>query len=161
MLFHRARASEPVTSEPTDGVRRWRRRGTSAVEFAVVAPVYLMVVLGIIELGRGLMVSMLLFNAARVGARVGTIEGTSTANINTAVNNYLSGAGMSTQSVVVDVNDNLQDASTAVAGDEITVVVSIQASQVTWVPGVKLVGFLSNSSGKDTTISGNFTLRRE
>ncbi len=158
MLLDRARTSR--SSAFLSGESR-RRRATTAVEFAVVAPIYLLVVLGIIELGRGLMVEMLLFNAARIGARTGTLEGTSTANINTAVTDYLSSVGMSTESVTVDVNDNVKDASTAVAGDEITVVVSISASTVTWIPGMKLVGFLSNNSGKDTTLTGQFTLRRE
>jgi Flp pilus assembly protein TadG len=42
-----------------DGHRRPRpgRQGTTAVQFAVVAPVMFAVILGIIEIGRGLMVS--------------------------------------------------------------------------------------------------------
>jgi Flp pilus assembly protein TadG len=160
MLFRPARAATLLTIQPDASARR-RRRATTAVEFAVVGPIYLMVVLGIVELGRGLMVTMLLFNAARIGARTGTLEGTANSDIKSAVNGYLSSVGINDDSVVVDVNDNEKDASTSVPGDEITVVVSISADKVTWVPGVKLVGFLSNDSGRNMSLSGQFTLRRE
>jgi len=46
-----------------------RRRGAAAAEFAVVAPIFLLMVFGIVEIGRGLMVQQLLTNASRVGAR--------------------------------------------------------------------------------------------
>jgi Flp pilus assembly protein TadG len=141
--------------------RRARRRATNVVEFAVIAPIYLMIVLGIIELGRGLMVTMLLFNGARIGARVGTLEGKSTTDIKGAVNDYLSSMGISGDAVTVDVNDNVTDAMNAQQGDEITVIASISASKVTWVPGVQLVGFLSNGTDRDFTLQGEFTLRRE
>src|SRR5579884_3784762 len=47
------------------------RRGATAVEFALVAPVFFMFILGLIELGRGMMVQSLLENAARAGVRTG------------------------------------------------------------------------------------------
>ena len=45
------------------------RRAATAVEFAVVAPVFFLFVLGFIELGRGYMVQHLMTNAARQGCR--------------------------------------------------------------------------------------------
>ena len=134
------------------GRRRPSRRGASAVEFAVVAPALFAVVLGIIEVGRGLMAIHMLNNAARAGCRVGVIEGKATSDINTAVTTLLSAQGMTAEGVTVQVNDGSADASTAQAGDEITVIVSIPASKVTWVPGA------SHLSG---SLSGQYTLRRE
>jgi hypothetical protein len=105
-----------------------------------------------IELGRGIMVIHLLTNAARQGCRVGIIEGKATSDITTAVTNALAPVGISGDVVTVDVNDNSADASTAKAGDEITVIVSVPVSKVTWLPGGT---YLSG------TLSGKYTLRRE
>lgn len=59
-------------SEPT--LLHHRRRGESGqavVEFAIVLPVLILLVLGIMEFGRALSALMVLQNAAREGARYG------------------------------------------------------------------------------------------
>ncbi len=57
---------------------RWRRllgdRGSAAVEFAIVVPVLLLLVLGTVELGRLFYFQNTITNAARVGARTMAIE---------------------------------------------------------------------------------------
>jgi Flp pilus assembly protein TadG len=128
------------------------RRAASSVEFAVVAPVLFILVLGTIEIGRGLMVIQLLTNAARAGCRTGIIEGKATSDINTTVTTILTAQGITTEGVTVQVNDGSADASTANSGDEITVKVSIPTSKITWVPG---------GSYLYGTLSGQYTLRRE
>jgi Flp pilus assembly protein TadG len=128
------------------------RRGTTALEFAVVAPALFLIVLGIIEVGRGLMVIHLLTNAARQGCRVGVVEGTSTSQISTAVTSLLQSEGINSDSVTVQVNDGSTDASAAKSGDEITVIVTVPASKVTWLPSLL---FLNGNLG------GQYTLRRE
>ena len=55
---------------------RW---GVAATEFAIVAPVFLLLVIGILELGRALMVQQVLINASRVGARQAITLGATTA----------------------------------------------------------------------------------
>jgi Flp pilus assembly protein TadG len=45
------------------------------VEMALVLPVFMMVLLGIVEFGRAMMVSQLLANASREGARLAIVEG--------------------------------------------------------------------------------------
>ena len=42
------------------GLRRRDRRGSSVVEFALVAPVFFLLMIGIIEVGRALMVQQVL-----------------------------------------------------------------------------------------------------
>ena len=134
-------------------VRRRRRRwAASTVEFAVVAPVFFAIVFGMIELGRGLMVLHLLNHAARAGCRVAAVEGRSNSDISTAVTNTLSSQGISTEAVTVQVNDGTANASTAQAGDEITVKVSIPVGKITWVPGGSIL---------TGSLSGQYTLRRE
>src|SRR4051794_25542631 len=50
-----------------------RRRGATAVEFAVVAPVMFALVLGIVEVGRAFMVQHLLTDVARDSARYAVV----------------------------------------------------------------------------------------
>jgi hypothetical protein len=91
-------------------------------------------------------------NAARQGCRVGIIEGKSTADITAAVKSALSAQGINAEVATVQVNDATADASTARAGDEITVTVTVPVANVTWPPGGQ---FLKGS------IAGRYTLRRE
>ena len=128
------------------------RPGTTAVELALVAPAFFLIVLGIIEVGRGFMTAHLLTNAARVGCRVGVIEGRTNTDVKSAVNNLLASQRITGDSVTIDVNGPAGDVAKAQPGDQITVVVSISASQVTWLP---LPRFLTG------TISGQYALRRE
>ena len=61
-----------------------RRRGAAMVEFALIAPVFLILVTGIVELGRGIVVQQLLTNASRQGARIGGYDTTmSTSTVTT------------------------------------------------------------------------------
>jgi Flp pilus assembly protein TadG len=124
----------------------------AAVEFAVVAPVFFLLVLGMIELGRGIMVRHMLTNAARVGCRVGVLEGKGNSDVSAAVNSTLQIVGMSGDSITITVNDGSGDVRNANPDDEVTVVVSVPVSGVTWVPGGK---YLSGN------LTSQFTLRKE
>jgi len=50
------------------------RRGQSLVEFALVLPLLVLIVAGIFDLGRAFFASITITNAARVGARYGTLH---------------------------------------------------------------------------------------
>jgi Flp pilus assembly protein TadG len=130
------------------------RPGAAVVEFAFVALAFFTIILGIIEIGRGCMVTSLLTEAARRGCRQAVLEGTSSAAIQTAVVNYLNGVGINGENVSISVNDapaNTIDAQNMPAYTEITVTVSVPVSGCTWVPG----GFLSGN------LAGQYTMRRE
>ena len=64
------------------------RSGVAATEFAIVAPLFLLLVIGILELGRALMVQQVLINASRVGARQAITLGATTAEVESAVEDY-------------------------------------------------------------------------
>lgn len=66
--------------------RRHRRRGTSIIEFALVSPVLLAMVLGIIDFGWLERNSLVIANAAREGARAAAL-GQPTSNIRTRIIN--------------------------------------------------------------------------
>lgn len=133
---------------------RWLRRGGTLVEFALVATVFFLIVFGIIEIGRAYMVSQLLTEAARRACRQGVIEGSSSGTIQTVATNYLTSVGISGESANVYVNDTpagSSDVSAMPAYTEITVVVTVPAANVAWVPGWFVYG----------TLSGQYTMRRE
>jgi len=69
-----------------------RRRGTTAVEFAVILPILFTFIFGIIEYGRVQLVSNLLKTACRSGARYGATEGISTTDAQARVAQILGAA---------------------------------------------------------------------
>jgi Flp pilus assembly protein TadG len=123
-----------------------------AVEFSIVALIFFAIVLGLIELSRALMVKHLLTNAARQGCRAGIVEGSGTSDVSNAVNAVLAAQGISGDSVTVTVNDGSGNMSSIMAGDEVTVKVTVPASAIMWLPGMNYV---------TGTLGGQYTLRRE
>jgi Flp pilus assembly protein TadG len=80
------------------------RRGTTVVEAALVLPVFLLFVLGLIELGHAQMVKNVLRSACRQAARVGSTEGNTTAEVTQIVNEEI-GAVCDVAAVQVFVKD--------------------------------------------------------
>lgn len=66
------------------------RRGAAAVELAVTLPLFVLIILGIIEFGRAMMVSETLTTAARNGARRSIIEGSTNAEVEESVRSFCS-----------------------------------------------------------------------
>lgn len=127
---------------------RQGRTGAAIVEFAIVAPLFFLLVLGCIELGRALMVQQVLTNASRVGVRSAvTLSGTESSAVDAATE-FANGVSVSGISVAVSPNP-----STATSGDMITVTVSVPFANVTWVPSPWFMG------GK--TLSASSVMRKE
>ncbi len=80
------------------------RQGTTLVETAVVLPVFLFMVFAIIEFGHAQMVNNILNSTCRNAARTGSVEGTSTAQVLTQVDDALA-LVISTGSLSIDVKD--------------------------------------------------------
>jgi Flp pilus assembly protein TadG len=139
---------------------RFRRQGAAAVEFALVAPLFFLVVLGMVEIGRAIMVMQIVTNAAREGARFAVIDGpidqttgksTTTATaVQTWTKNYMSNAALPSSAATVTVSP---EPSTAADGAQITVTVTIPYSAVSWLPTAQ---FLSGKS-----LSAKVVMRRE
>jgi Flp pilus assembly protein TadG len=114
-----------------------KRRGAAIVEFAVVAPIFLTLIAGTIEIGRAIVVVQLLTNASREGARVGGYSTTSaTSTVTTAVNSYLSNEGISGATTTVSPSPP----SAAAEGSPVSVTVSIPYSSVSWLPSPFFLG---------------------
>jgi Flp pilus assembly protein TadG len=116
-----------------------RRRGGAVVEAAMVLPIVLLFLLGILEYGRYVMTRQVLTNAAREGAHYAlahtepvTIQGTTYGNANSDVTNivdqFSAGQRLASQQIQVyksDVNGNNLGAWTdAAAGELICVRIS-------------------------------------
>jgi Flp pilus assembly protein TadG len=125
---------------------RPHRRGTTLVEFAVVAPVFFLMVLGLIEFGRAMMVQALLTNAAQQGARAGSLDGAQASDVSTAVNNYLAAGGISGASSTVTPGNP----ASALPGQDVKVQVSIPYSSISWLPAP---AYLASSTLSSTAIA--------
>jgi Flp pilus assembly protein TadG len=95
-----------------------RRRGATAVEAALVLPVFLLFLFGILEYGRYLMFLQILTNAAREGAHyalahtdpitiAGTTSGNANSDVTNVVNKALGGQSLSGQNVQIYASDSL------------------------------------------------------
>jgi Flp pilus assembly protein TadG len=84
--------------------RTEQRPGTAAVETAVVLPVYILLVFGIIEFGHAHLVVNLLQSGCRNGARMGSTAGPTTAQVIARVRQTL-GAAVNETKVDVFVQD--------------------------------------------------------
>src|SRR5262245_34328126 len=72
--------------------------GASAVEFALLLPLLMMVLFGVIEFGLALHQQSILTNASREGARLGIVQSIpaiTNGQINAAIDTYLTGSGIS------------------------------------------------------------------
>lgn len=80
------------------------RRGTYIVEFALVFPVFMVFLMGLVEFGHVNLVMNTLNNAARIAARLGTVEDVTTAQVRARVNEIL-GASFAAGEATVLVKD--------------------------------------------------------
>jgi Flp pilus assembly protein TadG len=109
---------------------RTGRRGTAAVEFALVAPVFFIFLMGTIEFGRVMMVQNVLIAAAREGARAAIIKGATASSVTAKANNYAATAGVPSTTTTVEPS-NL---ATATSATPIKVTVSVNFNDVSWLP---------------------------
>lgn len=82
----------------TTCLRKLNERGVVAAEFALLLPVFLLILFGIIEFGMLMYGREVVTNAAREGARAGIVQGPpkrTAGEITTIANNYLTGTGIS------------------------------------------------------------------
>ena len=87
-------------------MRRLNERGASAVEFALLLPVLMLILFGIIEFGMVMYSREVLTNASREGARAGIVQQTPKPNagdIQNVVTNYLSGTGITMANVTLPI----------------------------------------------------------
>lgn len=115
-----------------------------------MAPIFFLLVLGMVEFGRMVMVQQIITNASREGARVAVLDGTTGTEVVNTVETYLAEASIGGATVTVDPSEP----SSAGYGDPVTVSVSVPFGQVSWLPSPMLVG-------GDTPLAASTVMRRE
>ena len=106
------------------------------MEFAIVAPLLFLIILGLVEFGRMVMVQQIVTNASREGARRAILEDAESPDIKDFVTDYLRDASVSGATVTV-APESLADLW---FGDPVTVAVSVPYAQVSWVPLPRFLG---------------------
>jgi Flp pilus assembly protein TadG len=130
---------------------RRTRRGAAAVEFAVVAPVFFAFTLGMIEIGRAVMVQQILTTASREGARQAVLDGATQTAVTTFITTYLTAAAVPSGGTTVAFSPSLPTASGY--NGPVTVKVSLPFNQVSWSPSPIFL------NGK--TLTASTTMQRE
>lgn len=143
-----------------------RRKGASAVEFAVVAPIMIAIVIGATDTGQLVNVWHKVENASREGARVAARNPTvNTSDVETAVAAYLTQAFPRTSAsnvqagltVIVRSADGTVISGAGLAGiatgDPLSVEVQLDCDAVRWLNGVGVM--------YGQTVSTETTMRRE
>lgn len=127
------------------------RRGTAMVEMALVLPLFLTLILGMIEFGRAMMIANLVTNAAREGARMAVLDGSSNATVTDGIKTFLQSAiGVTVLSSDIGVTITVTPAAgnpnvgnviaSAKSRDLIAVNVALPFNKVALIPGNYLNG---------------------
>jgi Flp pilus assembly protein TadG len=112
--------------------RRTDRRAAAAVELAVLAPFLTALVIGMIEIGHGIMIKESLSDAAQKACRTGALPGKSTAQAQAEVDNIMQDLNITGYNTAILLNGTTTDIQNAVHNDQISVRVSVPVSQVYW-----------------------------
>lgn len=129
------------------GRNKRMRRGVAAVETAVVAPLLVVAMLGMMEVGYAFMVRQTVTMSSREGARTAALPGGTMSDVNTAVDEAMSAAGLDGYTTTSNV-DSLGPEDT-----EVWVTVSIPLDRVSFTG--QMLG------GGSFDISSTTTMRRE
>jgi Flp pilus assembly protein TadG len=92
-------------------------RGQSFVEFALLFPVLIIVIIGVVDLGRAIYTDVTLSFAVRDGCRQAIVAGVSTDDVKAAVINAAPAAGLTSADVTVT--------GTRASGTTVTVIASV------------------------------------
>ena len=133
------------------------RRGAAAVEFAVIAPLFFLLLAGITEFGQAFRIQHSLSSAARHGARAAIIDGSTSSQITQKVKDHcVKTLGINPADVTVAISINGEAdgiLSQAEEESEISVTVGIPYSKAG-------VGFYANTFA-NSTLSSTCLLEKE
>lgn len=120
-----------------------QRRGAAMVEMAVVMPIFVTLVFGIIEFGQAFMVMQLINNAAREGGREAIVNGSSNTSVTQVIQDNLVATGVDPVDVTIAITVT-EETGNPSAGNEVanankrdlcTINVSIPFSAVSYITG--------------------------
>ncbi len=104
---------------------RWKNeRGSALLETAITLPLVLLVSVSIFEFGRAYQVFQVMTNAAREGARIAVLPGTTDSDVKTRVVNYMAAGqipGPSADWVSIDHTQTVSIGANTVPATQVTV----------------------------------------
>jgi Flp pilus assembly protein TadG len=137
-------------------------RGSALIETALTFPLVLLLSISVFEFGRAFQHWQILTNAAREGARIAVLPGTSDQDVSARVQSYLEAGRLTaadTATVAVARNDEIAIGATATASAS-TVSVRYPFEFVVMQPLMQLV--VSDSTvGEGITMTASATMRNE
>ena len=128
---------------------RTTRRGAAVVEMAVVAPLLLLILFGVIEFGWTFMVHETLTNAAREACRVGVLQGSTEADIEARFTEAMAATGITVTPDMLTIEPATEE------NPVLTVRVSVPYSEVT------LTGLTSFLGINRSTLGSVCSMRKE
>jgi Flp pilus assembly protein TadG len=137
-------------------------RGTALLETALTLPLILLVSVSIFEFGRAFQMEQVLTNAAREGARVAVLPGSTSAQVHSRVVAYLNTGQVpyaSTATVVVTPNVPISIGAGTATASKVTV--NYPFSFMVLNPVARLVVPGSNVGGAPITMSASAEMRNE
>ncbi len=115
--------------------RHHKERGQAAVEFALVLPLFLLLVFAIMEFGRVWMVQQVLTTASRSGARRAILPTTTESQVVDTVNNLCTAASLDLNRVTVT-STNVGINGTSGLPSQVTVTYNHQVLSGSMIPGL-------------------------
>jgi Flp pilus assembly protein TadG len=103
-------------------------KGSAMIETAMTLPIIMLICVGIFEFGRAYQTWQVLTNAAREGARVAVIAGTTDDQVRDVVNNYMTNIGRLTGAAGANIaiNRNVAVAGWSAGGSSVTITYPFQ-----------------------------------
>ena len=151
---------EPVNGEFVNRKRANRKeRGAALVEAAITIPLILLISVGIFEFGRAYQTWQVLTNAAREGARLAVINGSTDADVTTRVRSYMQSGSLpnyGTATVTITRGVALTGADT---GSQIQIDYPFQFMVLN--PVVRLVVPSDTTTGAPITMRSSALMRNE
>ena len=130
------------------------RKGAATLEFALVSPIVIFIVLASIQFAGLLMSQNVLTAAAREGGRVASMPSTvSDHTVIAAVQDRLSRGGVNPALISIKVDTPTEEWENLDTGDEMTVSVSGSMREMSWIGAVSII--------PSTTLSSEITYKRE
>jgi len=120
--------------------RHSSRTGSAMVEMAVCFPVFMLILMGIIEFGRAMSVNQMLNSASRIGCRAAILDGSSNSSVTSVIKQHVTSTIGCEQSIITvaitatssRTGSALSDVSQASTGDMIKLDVSVRFADVSW-----------------------------
>ena len=126
------------------------RRGAAVVEMAVVAPLLMLFLFGIIEFGWMFMVHETMVNATREACREASLDGTTTGEVWTRFTDSMAGVGLDSAAYTISIEE------ATVANPVVTVAASVPYSSIS-ITGMS--GFLGLDENR--IMSSSCSMRKE